>query len=118
MAEQDFTTKKRLTGKEMERLKEDYAAINKAKDLMGALAGIAYQGMIAAGGGEFGREGLVYVLKDMKSPWIPEHLQEHTYQAILKLAGEAWCLLNECVDPEHFLKETAPAPLAAVPGGE
>lgn len=116
MAENNSTTEKRITREEkIERLKKDYAGITKAKDLIGAMAGIACQGMIAAGGGEFGREGLEYVLKEMESPWIPEHLREHTYQAILKLAGEAWCLINECVDPEHFLKETTPAPLAAPP---
>ena len=69
--------------------------LDKVKGLMGFIAGISQQGLAGAGGGEFGQEGLNRVLDRLESPWPLEHLMDQTFQAILKLAGEAWLILQE-----------------------
>lgn len=105
------------TDAKIERLKEDYAAITEARCLLDTIGGIAYQAMLAGDGGVYG-QNVGEFLEKLGSPWTPANLQENTYQVILKLAGDAWRLLNECADPENLLKETAPEPQAAAPGGE
>lgn len=109
MAEKDSTTINPVAI--MERLQEDYAALEKAKSLMDALGAIAYQAMLAGDGGQYGKMVGKY-LRDLGSPWEPENLQESTFQVILKLAGEAWRLLNECANPEYLfsVKESGPEP--------
>lgn len=114
MAEKDSTT---LDNGVVERLKEDYDAIDKARRLLDTMGAIAFNGMLAVNGGEYGQEGLAIFLESTESPWNTKHLQENTYETILKLAGEAWQLLNETANLDHLLKKFAPAPLAPE-GGE
>ncbi|MDO9533524.1 MAG: hypothetical protein Q7O12_15550 [Deltaproteobacteria bacterium] len=118
MAEKDSTT---ITPEIMERLKEDCAAncasIEKAQTLMDAMAAISYQALLAGDGGQHGRMVGEY-LRKLGSPWDPENMQESTFQIILKLAGEAWTLLNKCSDPTYLFKEPpTPEHLVAVEKG-
>ncbi len=82
MAEQDSTTK-------------PLNDVAKAMDILGSIAGISYHAMVAAEGSAHGPEGMKQLLKEMDSPWVVENFQENAFQAILKLAGEAYHLLLE-----------------------
>ena len=106
MSLQDSTTENPAI---LKRLKQDFEAIKEAMDIMDALGGIAYHGMVAGNGGEHDQKNLEKLLKKMKSPWTPPSLQENAFQIILKLAGDAYSLLSECADPEYVLKKAAPA---------
>lgn len=71
------------------------AELERVKELLGLISSVALQGMAGTRGGDFGRKGLEKALKDIEAPWDVEALQEHTFRTILKLAGDAWTILNE-----------------------
>ncbi|MBW1992360.1 MAG: hypothetical protein JRI59_09660 [Deltaproteobacteria bacterium] len=75
-----------------ERASKAFHDTQKAMDLLAEIGGIAYQGIIAAVGGDIEIDKL---LDRTSSPWSQDDLMENIFRSILRLSSESWLLLSE-----------------------
>jgi len=101
MAESDSTTKapeKQSTSE----IVPGPTTVKKVKSRLAILAAFAYLGKRAyMPDGDYTQEGWESFLESIDSPWTEEHLREIAFEALLKIASQAW---TELFCPDDIVK--------------
>jgi hypothetical protein len=84
------------------------------KDRLQTIAAFGFLGKKAFMDGDYSEEGWKKYLKSIDSPFDMDHLSEAAFEALLKMAADAW---NELFDPQDAVEGELIDRTTAAPGG-
>lgn len=91
-------------------------SVESVKDRLQTIAAFGFLGKKAFMDGDYSEEGWKEYLESIESPFLMDHLREAAFEALLKMASDAW---NELFDPKDAVEgQVIDRTVAAPKGGE